>query len=68
MDSEEDNAVKIFMNLFNPAYAFTTFQMENILLMWTYYNNNKNIQNSFYLEANKLRMNWLLVHSFIFTL
>ena len=43
MDSERDNVVTIFINLFNPAYAFSTFQMENILLMWTYYNNNKNI-------------------------
>ena len=43
MDSERDNVVTIFINLFNPAYAFTTFPMENILLMWTYYNNNKNI-------------------------
>ena len=53
MDGEEDNVVTTFMNLFNPVHAFAILQMEIILLMMRIYNNNnKNIQNSFYLEAN----------------
>ena len=47
MDSERDNVVTIFINLFNPAYAFSTFQMENILLMWTYYNTTKIYKTAF---------------------
>ena len=41
-DSEEDNVVMIFMNSFNAIYAFTTLQMKIILIMRTYYKNNKN--------------------------
>ena len=41
-DSEEDNVVMIFMNSFNAIYTFTTLQMKIILIMRTYYKNNKN--------------------------
>ena len=58
MDSEEDNVITIFMNLLNFFHAFTALQMEITLTYWpitlvlTYYTNNKNAQNSFYLETN----------------
>ena len=42
MDSEEDNVVIIFMNSFNAVHALIAFQMEIILLMWSYYNNKQN--------------------------
>ena len=42
MDSEEDNVVIIFMNSFNAVHALIVFQMEIILLMWSYYNNKQN--------------------------
>ena len=42
INSEEDNAVTIFMNSFNAVHAFTSLQMEIILMMRIYYNNNKN--------------------------
>ena len=37
----KDNVVIIFMNSFNAVHALTTLQMKILLIMRTYYNNNK---------------------------
>ena len=41
MDSEGGIIVTTFMYLFNAAHAFTVLQMEIMLMVRSYYNNNK---------------------------